>query len=57
MPYCADTACLSPEERLREVAVILATAVLRFRQRAALPIEKQPDNSGNNPSDGLAISR
>lgn len=40
MPDCADTARLSPDERLRKAAAILATGVLRLRQRAALPPEK-----------------
>ncbi len=32
MPNCADTTHLSPEERLCQVAAILATGVLRHRQ-------------------------
>ena len=39
MSNCADPARLSPDERLREVAAILAAGVLRLRQRAALPGE------------------
>ena len=51
----ADTARLSPDERLRETAAILATGVLRLHQRAALPageLAKHPEKPG---SDGLAI--
>ena len=39
MHDCADAALLSPNERLREVASILAIGVLRLRQRAALPTD------------------
>lgn len=55
MPSSADTTRLSPDARLREMATILATAVLRLRQRAALPTEKQPENQENYRPDGLAI--
>ena len=57
MPNCAPAAHLPPEERLHEVANILAAAVLRLRQRAALPTEKQPENPENFPPEGLAIPR
>jgi hypothetical protein len=57
MPNCADTTRVSPDERLREIAAILATAVLRLRQRAALPAEKQPENPETCRPDGLAIPR
>ena len=40
MSDCADAARLSPDERLREMASILAIGVLRLRQRAALPAGK-----------------
>lgn len=52
MSLCADTARLAPDERLREIASILATAVLRLRQRAALP---PAENVENPVSAGLAI--
>ena len=37
MPNCADPARPLPDTRLCEVAAILATAILRLRNRAALP--------------------
>jgi hypothetical protein len=46
----------SPEERLHEVAVILAVGFLRLRQRAALPTDKQPENQEKPPPDGLDVS-
>jgi hypothetical protein len=45
MSDCAETARLTPDERLCEVSTILAAGVLRLRQRAALPTDdahKQP---------------
>ena len=57
MLNCADTVRPSPDERFCETAAILATGVLRLRQRAALPTEKQPENPEKLPPDGLAIPR
>lgn len=45
MSDCADPARPSPDDRRREVAAILATAILRLRNRAALPPAKPPDSS------------
>ncbi|MEX0678375.1 MAG: hypothetical protein WD063_14940 [Pirellulales bacterium] len=55
MPNCADTARLSPDERLREAAAILASGVLRLRQRAALPPEKTLKNPAELPAAGLEV--
>ena len=55
MPKCADTAPLSPDERLSEVAAILATGILRLRQRAALPSEIPLENTDKCLPDRLAI--
>ena len=55
MSNCADAAHLSPDERLREAAAILATGVLRLRQRAALPTEKGRKNPVESSSDGLEV--
>jgi hypothetical protein len=52
MPNCADPARPSPDARLREVAAILATAILRLRGRAALP-NKVPSDSAPT---GLEVS-
>lgn len=57
MPDCANTTRPSPEERLSDVAAILAIGILRLRQRATLPTEEQPENPENLPPDGLAIPR
>ena len=56
MPKIADTARLSPEERLGEIAAILATGLLRLHQRAALPIEESGEQLGNLQPNGLAIT-
>jgi hypothetical protein len=37
MLNCADPARLSPDERLHELAAILATGLLRLHDRTALP--------------------
>ena len=55
MPTCADTMSLPPDERLRQVAAILATGILRLRQRAALLSEKPPEILENSASNRLAI--
>ncbi len=55
MTNCADTARMSPDERLREAAAILATGVLRLRQRAALPPEKSLEIPAELPAAGLEV--
>ena len=55
MPHCADTTRLSPDERLREAAAILAAGVLRLRQRAALPPETTLENLAELPAAGLEV--
>jgi hypothetical protein len=52
MPNCADPARPSPDDRRREVATILATAILRLRGRAALPTKVPSDSSPT----GLEVS-
>jgi hypothetical protein len=56
MTVCADATRLSPDERLSEVAAILAAGVLRLRQRAALPAEKDVENPAKQSPDGLELS-
>jgi len=51
----ADNARLSPDGRLGEIATILATGIVRLRQRAALPTGKRPENPGEPGPEGLAI--
>src|SRR5262245_8875887 len=45
MPPCDDPALLTPEERLRELAAVLAAGVLRLRERAALPANSPQEQS------------
>jgi hypothetical protein len=52
----ADTPHPSPDERLREAAAILATGVLRLRQRAAVPAEENLEISTKRPPEGLELS-
>ena len=52
----ADTTRLSPDERLRGAAAILATGVLRLRQRAAVPAEENLEITAKRPPEGLELS-
>jgi hypothetical protein len=56
MPTCADTTRLTPDERLHEVASILAIGVLRLRQRAALRTDDAPKKPVELPDAGLEVS-
>jgi hypothetical protein len=51
----ADENPLTPEERTRELARVLATGLLRLRDRAALPAPNPdhapPDNPAANSSE------
>lgn len=51
----ARSACLSPDERLGEIAAILAAGLLRLDQRAALPAEESPENPPKRPAEGLEV--
>jgi len=51
----ADSARLSPDQRFRGVAAILATGVVRLRQRTAQQVEKEDENSENRPRNGLEV--
>ena len=55
MSHCADAARLSPDERLREAAGILAAGVLRLRQRAALPTGNGREDLAESSPDGLEV--
>jgi hypothetical protein len=55
MTNCADAARLSPDDRLREAAAILAIGVLRLRQRSALPVEKTLENPAELSAAGLEV--
>ena len=56
MHHCSDAARLTPDERLREVASILAIGVLRLRQRASLPTDDAQKKSSELPAAGLEVS-
>ena len=56
MSDCADTARLLPDERLREVATILAAGVLRLSQRAALPPGNAQESPARFSAAGLEVS-
>lgn len=55
MSDCAETARLTPDERLREVATILAAGVLRLRQRAALPTDDAQKKPSELSAAGLEV--
>lgn len=55
MSNCADPTRLSPDERLREVADILAAGVLRLRQRSALSPENAQINLAESSPAGLEV--
>ena len=55
MSNCADAARLSPEERIRETAAILASAVLRLRGRDAMPWGIGPAKPDELPPAGLEV--
>jgi hypothetical protein len=47
----ADPACMTPDERLREVAAILAAGILRLRARTALPADPDEHPGPENPRE------
>lgn len=55
-----DPATMTADERLREVAAILAAGILRLRSRAALPADPGKHsglkNSPESRQDGLEVS-
>lgn len=56
MSNCADAARLTPDERLSEVASILAIGVLRLRQRAALPTDDRQKKPTESSAAGLEVA-
>lgn len=55
MSNCADPTRLSPDERFREVATILAAGISRLRQSSALPSENIKRNLAESSPDGLEV--
>jgi hypothetical protein len=59
VPPDLDPATLTADERLRQVAALLAAGVLRLRDRAALPADPgehpAPENPQENGQDSLEV--
>jgi hypothetical protein len=47
MTHSADTARIAPDERFRELAAILAAAVVRLNERTTLPLNRNFLASGH----------
>jgi hypothetical protein len=56
MTDIADPAQMTPEERLAEIASILARGILRLHTRGALPAEKLSDSGRNRLDSGCKMS-
>lgn len=52
----ARSARLSPEERLGEIAAILAAGLLRLESRAVLPTNACPERDRKTLAEGLELS-
>lgn len=56
MTNCAEAARGPDEQRLIDVASILAAGILRLRERQSLPVSKQLKNPGDSSPDRLELS-
>ena len=56
MTNCAETARTPDEQRLIDVASILAAGILRLRDRQSLPVAKQVKKPGDSVADRLELS-
>jgi hypothetical protein len=56
MTNCAQPARAPDEQQLVDVAAILATGILRLRERDSLPENKQAGNPAESSSDRLELS-
>lgn len=56
MTNCADSTRRPDEQRLVDVASILAAGILRLRERQSLPDSKQLKNPGDSSPDRLELS-
>jgi hypothetical protein len=56
MTNCAETARTPDDQRLVEVASILAAGILRLRDRQSLPVAKQAKKSDDSYPDRLELS-
>lgn len=56
MTNCTEAARRPDEQRLVDVASILAAEILRLRERQSLPVPKQLKNPGDSSPDRLELS-
>jgi hypothetical protein len=56
MTNCAEAARTPEEQRLADVASILATGILRLRDRQSLPVAKQAKKPGDLAAESLELS-
>jgi hypothetical protein len=56
MTNCAETARTPEEQRLVDVASILAAGILRLRDRQSLPVAKHAKKPGDSYPDRLELS-
>jgi len=56
MTNCDQTARGPDEQRLVDVAAILAAGILRLRERQSLPVPKPVKNPGDSSPDRLELS-
>jgi hypothetical protein len=56
MTHCADTARRPDEQRLVDVASILAAGILRLRERQSLPIPANDANPADSSPERLELS-
>jgi hypothetical protein len=56
MTNCAETARTPEEQRLVDVASILAAGILRLRDRQSLPVAKQAKKPSDSYPDSLELS-
>jgi hypothetical protein len=56
MTNCAEAARGPDDQRLVDIASILAAGILRLRERQSLPVPKQVKNPGDSSRDRLELS-
>jgi hypothetical protein len=56
MTNCAETARGPDEQRLVDIASILAAGILRLRDRQSLPVPEQSKNPADSSPDRLELS-
>ena len=56
MTNCAEAARTPDEQRLADIAAILAAGILRLRDRESLPVAKQAKKPGDSSPGRLELS-